>query len=187
MVQQDPRLPSIYVVTAWRAPNEGDPFMPSPVSYKNGVVHFNEMPDKWTPMLSNDSDPWPPYAGRRFGLNLEKLIPIAMSELMQEYWFYNQDPTTNGLDWKFEEKDIKKYQDFWPVFDALDFPNNETDSIEGDLDVVLTEMSNAGFSVWEIDVSLPQSPMSNVKLFSDYTFGNWTPGTKEIMKYLFKV
>lgn len=187
MVQRDPRIPSVYIVSAWRAPNDGDAFMISPVSYKNGTIHFNDIPDNWTPMLNNTADPWPPYIGRRFGLNLEKLIPIAIAEMMQVYWFYNQDPATPKMPWKFEKRDVKKYQDFWPIKHISEFQNNETNTIEGDVNLVLNEMFEAGFSVWEADMSLPESPMANIKLFSDYTYGFWTPGMKEIMKYLFKI
>lgn len=188
LIQRDPRIPSVYIATCLRAPNEKDVHFMQSLSEKKGreiKFNFNEVPKTWSPMLSNFTGPWPPYVGRRFGLDLNKVIPIAMAEMIQVYKFYDQDSDTEGLEFYFPEGEKKKTQSYWPIIDAKNFSNNEKETIEEDNQTIIDEMAEAGFNSWEIDVTPQGSPMSAVKIISDYTFGRWTPGSKELLNKLF--
>lgn len=190
LVQKDPRLPHIYHITAFRAPGKDDELMLSPVEVKNNEVKFNfdKMPRGWSPIIDNSriGRPWPPLVGRRFGLSLDRTVPKAIGEILQIQQFYNQAYNTNIF--VFDNNGTEKiYQDYWPKKKAEDFPNFETPTVEGDLEIVISDFKNAGYSLWEIDLTLPESPISAVKIISDYTYGRWTPGSREVLSRLFKI
>lgn len=189
LVQRDMRIPSVYFLTAFKAPNENDPPFMKPLSQVvNGEVVFNlpEMPLMAQPMLSNTTNPWPPFLGRRLGLNMEKTVPLAIAEIMQVYYFYNQDPSTPPLDFYFPEKNIKK-QNMFKEYDAQDYKDFENPTIESDNQLIINEISKAGFNLWELDITPPESPISVVKIISDYSYGRLTHVHEQTLNKFFDI
>lgn len=168
-VQRDLRIPSIYIINAFRKPDRDNTLFRKDFLYeKNGIYHFSGNTLRDTPF-------------RRVGLSVENNIHAAIGESLQ--FFHLLTETNPEFGWNLEEGDSKKYPTNWGL--NSDFPNNETSTIEGDNEKIINEFKEAGFNLWEIDITLPESPIKAVKILSDYALSGESPHGEKFLNRIF--
>lgn len=180
-VQRDLRLPSIYTVTVLRKPYNRDILKRDFLNITDKNVKFDKFRrfDYERPGIT--PSPWPAMGGKRVGLNLKKLFLPAIAESVQLFHALRKDE-----DFELIEGDYKKYPDNWKIKDAMEYSNNEKNTIEEDNRLIINEMKISGFNLWEIDVTLPNCPMKAIKIINDYTLSGENPFAKRFLSRIFK-
>lgn len=181
VIERDIRIPEFYNLIVVRPMNEG--FLPDFVREDDGIITFQNIQSE--PLSSGASKPPPPIFGQRSGLDLEKLIPSAINELIQNIFVYNRQ---HNMSFPYDVPAIEKnYPKYLNLKTIEDFPNNESSSIEVDNNFLLEKLFDLDFNIWEMDVSLPESPIKTIKLLNDYNLSGDNVFGERFFSMFFKI
>lgn len=179
IVRKDPRI-SMYDVSVLRAPNNTDTiFMNDYIKRddKNITLQHPNWNQK-IPTSSNGKEmPWPAFTGRRIGLNIKNTVKVAIAELLQSKLLDNI---------YFPEVNNKKYPQDIKIVDAIDLEDFEQQTIEEDNELILNDFKNAGYNIWELNITYPECKFPTIKLIHDYSIGGKHPCSKEFLSKFFK-
>lgn len=178
--QKDPRI-SAYDISVVRAPKENEMLFNSLVDVdynKNTIIIPERNWNMENPNCTIDkAHPWPSLLGRRIGLSIEKTVKIAIAEMLQ---------MLGGDDSIFLNNAPKKKVSFMKYYNAEDLPSFETATLEDDNDLMLNGLRNAGYNVWELNLTI-NDRFPVVKMINDYSLGMMHPCSRQFMSKFFEI
>lgn len=180
LFNRDPRI-SYYDISVMRAPKKDEMLFNSLIDVDFNKNQIRIPRPNWNmenPNCTIDKNhPWPSLAGRRIGMSVEKTVKIAIAEMLQ---------MLGGDDSVFRDNAPKKEIPFLKYYNAEDLPSFETSTIEDDNASILSDLKNAGYNVWELDLTLNER-FPVVKLINDYSLGAAHPCSRQFMSKFFEV
>ncbi len=177
-VNKDSRIP-LYDLVVVRNPNKDDFFMSDLITVDDDTISIP--PPTWNLKSPNNvaqkEIKFPSLTGRRVGMNIDKLFLIAIGEMLQ---------VLDGdliLDNNVVKKDVSNYMN---LIDSKELEEFETNTIESDNSLLIDSFSNAGYNLWEIDITINED-FPTVKIINDYTMGAAHPCSKQFLSKYFEM